>query len=75
MKLDQVIRSSLDYESEKIVQEALDRAKIGHDIKSINIGYLRSKIGLVSQEPILFNTTIFKNICYGDATRNDVFIF
>jgi ATP-binding cassette subfamily B (MDR/TAP) protein 1 len=27
---------------------------------------LRSNIGVVSQEPVLFNTTIFENIAYGD---------
>jgi ATP-binding cassette subfamily B (MDR/TAP) protein 1 len=44
----------------------------GVDIKKLNINWLRSKIGLVSQEPILFNTTILENICNGDITRNDV---
>jgi ABC-type multidrug transport system fused ATPase/permease subunit len=44
----------------------------GVDIKSLNIMWLRSKIGLVSQEPILFNTTIYQNICYGDITRENV---
>ncbi len=44
----------------------------GIDIRSLNINWLRSKIGLVSQEPTLFNTTIFENVCYGDVTRNDV---
>ena len=27
-------------------------------------------MGLVSQEPILFNTSIFENIIYGDNGRN-----
>jgi ATP-binding cassette subfamily B (MDR/TAP) protein 1 len=44
----------------------------GVDIRNLNINWLRSKIGLVSQEPILFNTTIFQNICYGDVTRDNV---
>jgi ATP-binding cassette subfamily B (MDR/TAP) protein 1 len=44
----------------------------GVDIRNLNINWLRSKIGLVSQEPTLFNTTIKENICYGDVTRNDV---
>jgi ATP-binding cassette subfamily B (MDR/TAP) protein 1 len=38
----------------------------GVDIKSINLKYWRSQIGLVSQEPTLFSTTIAKNIAYGD---------
>ena len=47
----------------------------GNDIRNLNINWLRSKIGLVSQEPTLFNTTILENICYGDLSRNDVKFF
>lgn len=43
-----------------------------YDIRSLNIGWLRSKIGLVSQEPSLFNTTIYENICYGDIDRSEI---
>lgn len=43
------------------------------DIRKLNIRWLRSKIGLVSQEPILFNMSIYDNICYGDITRDKVF--
>nr|UOU03321.1 ATP-binding cassette subfamily B1-like 1 [Brachionus rubens] len=43
-----------------------------YDIRQLNINWLRSKIGLVSQEPILFNTTIFKNICAGDISRDNI---
>ena len=39
------------------------------DIKTLNIQWLRSQIGLVSQEPILFSGTIAQNIAYGDNTR------
>lgn len=35
------------------------------DIRDINIQWLRSKIGIVSQEPVLFSFTIRENICYG----------
>nr|QUF59441.1 ATP-binding cassette transporter Abcb1-like12 [Brachionus angularis] len=35
------------------------------DIKDLHIGWLRSKIGFVSQEPILFNTSIKENISNG----------
>jgi ABC-type multidrug transport system fused ATPase/permease subunit len=45
----------------------------GNNIRSLNINWLRSKIGLVSQEPTLFNTTVYDNICYGDVTRDEVF--
>ncbi|RYG70375.1 ATP-binding cassette domain-containing protein [archaeon] len=37
----------------------------GYDIKSLNIKYLRSLIGYVGQEPILFAGTIGDNIAYG----------
>lgn len=37
----------------------------GHDIKNLNLRYLRGAMSLVSQEPVLFATTIFENICHG----------
>jgi ATP-binding cassette, subfamily B (MDR/TAP), member 1 len=39
----------------------------GHNLKSLNVTFLRSCIGLVSQEPVLFGTTVFANICHGMA--------
>ena len=36
---------------------------------SLNINWLRSQIGLVSQEPILFSCSIRDNIAYGDNAR------
>uniref|UniRef100_A0A669QS70 ATP binding cassette subfamily B member 1 n=1 Tax=Phasianus colchicus TaxID=9054 RepID=A0A669QS70_PHACC len=39
------------------------------DAKTLNIQWLRSHIGIVSQEPILFDFTIAENIAYGDNTR------
>ena len=41
----------------------------GHDVKTLNIQWLRSLIGLVQQEPILFNLSIKENIAYGDNSR------
>ncbi|XP_067649961.1 ATP-dependent translocase ABCB1-like [Haliotis asinina] len=38
----------------------------GVDIRNFNIGWLRQHIGIVSQEPVLFATTIADNICYGN---------
>jgi ATP-binding cassette, subfamily B (MDR/TAP), member 1 len=35
------------------------------EIKSLKISWLRSQMGLVSQEPVLFNDTIRTNIAYG----------
>jgi len=37
----------------------------GHDIRTLNVRCLREMIGVVSQEPILFATTIAENIRYG----------
>ncbi|XP_019512150.1 PREDICTED: bile salt export pump [Hipposideros armiger] len=46
----------------------------GHDIRSLNIQWLRAQIGIVEQEPVLFSTTIADNIRYGkeDATMDDI---
>jgi ATP-binding cassette subfamily B (MDR/TAP) protein 1 len=35
------------------------------EIKNLNINWLRDQMGLVSQEPVLFNDTIRANIAYG----------
>ncbi|KAJ7121945.1 hypothetical protein O6H91_Y563500 [Diphasiastrum complanatum] len=40
----------------------------GKDIRSLNLRWLRSHLGLVQQEPVLFSTTIRENIIY--AKRN-----
>ncbi|XP_004692999.1 PREDICTED: ATP-binding cassette sub-family B member 10, mitochondrial, partial [Condylura cristata] len=37
----------------------------GHDIRQLNPVWLRSKMGTVSQEPILFSCSIAENIAYG----------
>ncbi|XP_034720284.1 bile salt export pump [Etheostoma cragini] len=37
----------------------------GHDIRGLNIQWLRSLIGIVEQEPVLFATTIAENLRYG----------
>ncbi|KAM6894114.1 bile salt export pump isoform 3-T3 [Xenentodon cancila] len=46
----------------------------GHDIRGLNIQWLRSLIGIVEQEPVLFATTIGENIRYGrpDVTMDDI---
>ena len=41
----------------------------GHNIESLNVPQLRSKLGLVSQEPVLFNRSIKENIEYGSNER------
>jgi ATP-binding cassette subfamily B (MDR/TAP) protein 1 len=37
----------------------------GQDIRGLDLGWLRSHLGLVSQEPTLFATTIRENILFG----------
>lgn len=37
----------------------------GHQLGDIELKWWRSQIGLVQQEPFLFNDTIFKNVAYG----------
>ena len=46
----------------------------GQDIKDINVRHLRSFIGVVNQEPVLFATTISENISYGreGVTRQEI---
>ncbi|XP_048579396.1 ATP-dependent translocase ABCB1 isoform X3 [Nematostella vectensis] len=39
------------------------------DVRQLNIKWLRSKIGIVSQEPVLFGYSIAQNIAYGDNSR------
>lgn len=45
-------------------------------MKVLSLQWLRSQIGLVSQEPVLFDTTIADNIRYGanfrEVTDNEV---
>jgi len=45
-----------------------------HDTKNLKLTYLREQIGLVSQDPFLFNGTVAENILYGDieASRDRV---
>ncbi|AES81895.2 putative xenobiotic-transporting ATPase [Medicago truncatula] len=44
----------------------------GHDIKTLKLKWLRQQIGLVSQEPALFATTIRENILLGRPDANQV---
>ena len=37
----------------------------GHDVKDLNLCWLRRQISLVSQEPVLFATSIYDNIKHG----------
>uniref|UniRef100_A0A2C9JQV8 ABC transporter domain-containing protein n=1 Tax=Biomphalaria glabrata TaxID=6526 RepID=A0A2C9JQV8_BIOGL len=55
---------------ERLFQISIDNT----NIKELNIQWLRRNIGLVSQEPILFATTIAENIRYGrqDVTMEEI---
>ncbi|XP_033609713.1 ATP-dependent translocase ABCB1 isoform X3 [Cryptotermes secundus] len=46
----------------------------GNNVKELNVSWLRKHIGVVGQEPVLFNTTIAENIGYGadGATESDI---
>lgn len=41
----------------------------GRESRGVNVSFLRSKIGIVSQEPVLFDCSIAENIKYGDNLR------
>lgn len=42
----------------------------GTNIKDLNLNWLRSQLGVVNQEPILFDTTIANNIRFGTSQEN-----
>lgn len=37
----------------------------GYNLRDLNVKHLRSRMGLVSQEPVLFGTSVFQNVCHG----------
>merc|ERR1712113_784505 len=63
-----LIERFYDYESGSIVMDG------SHRINDYDLSYLRSSIGLVSQMPLLFDTTITENIRGGlmAATKEDI---
>ena len=44
----------------------------GQDIRDVTLQSLRAQIGIVTQETILFNDTVYNNICYGSRLPTDV---
>jgi ATP-binding cassette, subfamily B, multidrug efflux pump len=46
----------------------------GHDVRSLTLHSLRSRFGIVLQEPFLFSGTIAENIRYGDPTASDAHV-
>lgn len=49
------------YIRHSIMQILLDN----QNMRELNVNWLRSRIGVVGQEPVLFGTTIYENIRYG----------
>ncbi len=43
----------------------------GQDVRDVKLQSLRSQIGIVTQETILFNDTVYNNICYGSRMPTD----
>lgn len=45
-----------------------------HDISKLNVTWLRSQIGVVGQEPVLFGCSIAENIRFGNpkASQQDI---
>jgi subfamily B ATP-binding cassette protein MsbA len=43
----------------------------GRDLREAKLNSLRAQIGMVTQETILFNDTVFNNICYGRKPQNE----
>jgi len=41
-----------------------------HDIQALNVPWVRSKLSIVSQEPVLFNRSLADNIAYGDNSKD-----
>ncbi|MBQ6162913.1 MAG: ATP-binding cassette domain-containing protein [Clostridia bacterium] len=52
-----IMRYYDDYDGEILVD--------GKNIKDIDMGWYRSQIGFVQQDPMMFRDTVFKNIAYG----------
>lgn len=44
----------------------------GYDVRDLPLAFLRHHIGLVQQEPFLFNGTVRENIAYGDPTADQL---
>ena len=43
----------------------------GHDVRRLKVDSIRAQIGIVTQETILFNDTVYNNICYGSQLASE----
>lgn len=46
----------------------------GHDVRDVTVSSLRSQIGIVTQETILFNDTVRNNIAYGQPNISQTLV-
>ncbi len=42
----------------------------GYDLRNVRVASLRAQVGIVTQETVLFNDTVFNNISYGQSSVN-----
>ncbi len=59
------------------IEGAADAGRVtidGHDVRDVNLNHLRSQLGIVAQEPVLFSGTIADNVRCGhdDITQEDI---
>jgi ATP-binding cassette subfamily B (MDR/TAP) protein 1 len=64
-------------EAQRIEAEAAEHGSVlvdGVDVRTLDVKYLRSLIGMVEQEPVLFNASVAENIEFGrpGATRAEI---
>ncbi len=55
----------------------LDEGRItldGYDLRDLKLPFLRDQIGIVQQEPFLFNGTVRENIAYGNLSADEAAI-
>lgn len=64
----QLLQRFYDYQSGSI---ELD----GKNLRRYDLQWLREQIGVVSQEPVLFQTTIRENIRFGCSTATDADLY
>jgi subfamily B ATP-binding cassette protein MsbA len=46
----------------------------GHDVRDVTLSSLRAQIGIVTQETILFNDTVYNNVCYGSRPPSEAVV-
>eukprot|EP00405_Crypthecodinium_cohnii_P016742 CAMPEP_0206450028 /NCGR_PEP_ID=MMETSP0324_2-20121206/18463_1 /ASSEMBLY_ACC=CAM_ASM_000836 /TAXON_ID=2866 /ORGANISM="Crypthecodinium cohnii, Strain Seligo" /LENGTH=696 /DNA_ID=CAMNT_0053919563 /DNA_START=116 /DNA_END=2202 /DNA_ORIENTATION=- len=44
----------------------------GKDLRSLDLWWLRSQMGVVEQEPVLFDRSLKENIAYGSSSQSDL---